>query len=49
MKRMEKAEIARITEKRKRDLVEMRMKGMRRVGSKAVAKRLITGVQLELI
>jgi len=43
MKRLEKAEIARITEKRKRDLVEMRMKGMRRVGSKAVAKRLITG------
>jgi len=43
MKRLEKAEIARITEKRKRDVVEMRMKGMRRVGSKAVAKRLITG------
>ena len=47
MKRLEKAEIARITEKRKRDLVEMRMKGMRRVGSKAVAKRLITGVKQE--
>ena len=45
MKRLEKAEIARITEKRKRDLVEMRMKGMRRVGSKAVAKRLITGIK----
>jgi len=43
MKRLEKVEIARITEKRKRDVVEMRMKGMRRVGSKAVAKRLITG------
>ena len=41
MKRLEKAEIARITEKRKRDVMQMRMKGMR---SKAVAKRLITGV-----
>jgi len=40
MKRLEKAEIARITEKRKRDVMQMRMKGMR---SKAVAKRLITG------
>ena len=48
MKRLEKAEIARITEKRKRDVVEMRMKGMRRVGSKAAAKRLITGGKPEI-
>merc|ERR1719447_1037894 len=40
MKRLEKAEIARITEKRKRDVAQMRMRG----GKKAtVAKRLIKG------
>ena len=43
MKKLEKAEIARITEKRKRDMIEMRMKGIRRTGSKAVARRFIAG------
>jgi len=40
MKRLEKAEIARITEKRKRDVAEMRMRGGKKA---AVAKRLIRG------
>merc|ERR1719447_2427158 len=40
MKRLEKAEIARITEKRKRDVAQMRMRGGKKA---AVAKRLIEG------
>jgi len=40
MKRLEMAEIARITEKRKRDVAQMRMRGGKKA---AVAKRLIKG------
>jgi len=41
MKRLEKAEIARITEKRKRDVAQMRMRGGKKGAT--VAKRLIKG------